>query len=120
MRQSGLLTIPSLVLMTCLVGQGAAHKQATFDAEVIHVTPKGLIPSSFKRAAGPLAIIVRNESSLKDVSISVQRRGSATADIQKGVDEAKGAASGILDLQPGVYDVTVAGQPKLQCTITVH
>lgn len=112
----------AIVMVAALAGwgaPGAQHEKATFEAEVIQITPKAVFPRALTRKTGPFALVIKNYTSLKQLVVTVQPRGNSPAVFGKNLDDGVGSASGVLNLPPGVYDLVISGQPGLQCTITI-
>ena len=91
---------------------------ATFESELITITPHGFEPREITRPPGQFLLLIDNRSDLAVTSLSLTREaGPRTRELSVPREEPNW--SEVVDLPSGNYVLTEANHPRWACRITI-
>jgi hypothetical protein len=104
------------------IGLTEPSRQSNEKAEVELVTlqPWGFQPKEITRPEGKFFLVINNRSELiQDLTFSLtEERGAKLKETKLGINERKNS-NDLVDLNPGIYFLTVPEHPEWVCKITI-
>lgn len=100
----------------------AAAGQAPLIVEEITLRPEGFYPARLSRPKGAFLLVVCNRTGMEEVNITLAREvgnGSKERVKEARVQRKVLDWSSPLDLNPGTYLLTEAGNPRWVCELTI-